>query len=222
MNVFRKFKDWNGKLSETEWMTRVIVPFLEEFMMIQHDITFACANSTTLAGRERKSKLNQDGQARQPDIIGKCARRFKLYYGELKSTSPPTEESNTDRLRIAIFTKDSLDQLDKKLASPPPVLSFQAIGGVVTFYLGAKVGNMIVHSKLSTITLLSQLSQLDLHEEVFYTLFKVRTLIMVANSKILHKRETPMKFLPFPTLGSPERYLAMAGKARTKDSKANE
>lgn len=41
MNVFRKFNDWTGKLSETEWMTRVIVPFLEEFMGIQHDIVFA-------------------------------------------------------------------------------------------------------------------------------------------------------------------------------------
>ena len=41
MNVFRKFNDRAGKLSETEWMTRVIVPFLEEFMGIQHDVTFA-------------------------------------------------------------------------------------------------------------------------------------------------------------------------------------
>ncbi|KAG0052145.1 hypothetical protein BGZ90_006576, partial [Linnemannia elongata] len=44
MNVFRKFKDWSGKLSETEWMTRIIVPFLEEFMAIQHDVTFACSS----------------------------------------------------------------------------------------------------------------------------------------------------------------------------------
>ncbi|KAF9118038.1 hypothetical protein BGW39_001559, partial [Mortierella sp. 14UC] len=209
MNVFRKFNDCTGRLSETEWMTRIIVPFLEEFMGIQHDVTFACTNSTTLAGQERKASLNQDGQTRQPDVIGKCVPPFELYYGELKAKNPRIEDSNTDRLRIAIFTKDSLDQLDRKLASPPPVISFQAIGGVVTFYIGAKVGNVIVHSKLSTITLPSQLSQLDVHEEIFYTLFQVRTLVMVANTKTLDRREIPLDSRSFPTLGTPERYLAM-------------
>ncbi|KAG0080537.1 hypothetical protein BGZ90_012023 [Linnemannia elongata] len=80
---------------------------------------------------------------------------------------PRIEDSNTDRLRIAIFTKESLDQLDRKLASPPLVVSFQAIEGVGMFYIGAKVGNVIVHSKLSTITLSSQLSQLNVHDEIF-------------------------------------------------------
>ncbi|KAK5805548.1 hypothetical protein F5H01DRAFT_371294 [Linnemannia elongata] len=124
-------------------------------------------NSTTLASQERKASLNQDGHTRQPDIIGKCVPPFVLYYGELKPKIPRIEDSNTDRLRIAIFTKDSLDQLDRKLASPPLVVSFQAIDGVGMFYIGAKVGNVIVHSKLSTITLPSQLSQLNVHDEVF-------------------------------------------------------
>ncbi|KAG0248069.1 hypothetical protein BG011_000557 [Mortierella polycephala] len=208
MNVFRKLKDRNGKLSETEWMTKVIIPFLEEFMAIQHDISFACANSVTLAGQERKENLNQSGRARQPDIIGKCTQPFELYYGELKSSNPRAEDSNTDRLRIAIFTKDSLDQLDRKLTSPPPVLSFQAVGGVVTIYLGAKVGNAIVHAKLSTITLPSQLNQLDLHEDVFYALFQVHTLINIANIKIQQKRDAPVEVQSFPTLGTPDRCLA--------------
>ncbi|KAF9915708.1 hypothetical protein FBU30_001782, partial [Linnemannia zychae] len=215
MNVFRKFNDQTGKLSETEWMTRVIVPFLEEFMGIQHDVTFACTNSITLAGQERKVNLNQDGQTRQPDVIGRCSPPLELYYGELKSKNPRIEDSNTDRLRIAIFTKDSLDQLDRKLVSPPPVLSFQAIGGTVTFYIGAKVNNVIIHSKLSTITLPSQLSQLDLHEETFYTLFQVRTLIITANAKTRDVRERPLDIRSFPTLGTPER-LAMTGRTPIK------
>ncbi|KAF9948268.1 hypothetical protein BGZ70_002282 [Mortierella alpina] len=215
MNVFRKFSDRAGKLSETEWMTRVIVPFLEEFMGIQHDVTFACTNSITLAGQERKANLNQDGQTRQPDVIGRCTPPLELYYGELKPKNPRIEDSNTDRLRIAIFTKDSLDQLDRKLVSPPPVVSFQAIGGAVTFYIGAKVDNVIVHSKLSTITLPSQLGQLDLHEETFYALFQVLTLIMTANAKTRDVRESPLEVRSFPTLGTPER-LAMAGKTPTK------
>ncbi|KAG9319511.1 hypothetical protein KVV02_002816 [Mortierella alpina] len=213
MNVFRKFSDRVGKLSETEWMTRVIAPFLEEFMGIQHDVTFACTNSVTLA--ERKANLNQDGQTRQPDVIGRCTPPLELYYGELKPKNPRIEDSNTDRLRIAIFTKDSLDQLDRKLVSPPPVVSFQAIGGAVTFYIGAKVDNVIVHSKLSTITLPSQLGQLDLHEETFYALFQVRTLIMAANAKARDVRESPLDVRSFPTFGTPER-LAMAGKPPTK------
>ncbi|KAF9079620.1 hypothetical protein BGX23_003595, partial [Mortierella sp. AD031] len=174
-------------------------------------------NSTVLAGQERKASLNQDGQTRQPDVIGKCVSPFELYYGELKPKNPRIEDSNTDRLRIAIFTKDSLDQLDRKLASPPPVISFQAIGGVVTFYIGAKVGNVIVHSKLSTTTLPSQLSQLDVHEEIFYTLFQVRTLVTVANTKTLDRREIPLDSRSFPTLGTPERYLAMVGRTPTKN-----
>ncbi|KAF9273229.1 hypothetical protein BGZ88_003958 [Linnemannia elongata] len=218
MNVFRKFNDRTGKLSETEWMTKVIVPFLEEFMGIQHDVTFACTNSITLAGQERKANLNQDGQTRQPDVIGRCTPPLELYYGELKPKNPRIEDSNTDRLRIAIFTKDSLDQLDRKLVSPPPVISFQAIGGAVTFYIGAKVDNVIIHSKLSTITLPSQLGQLDLHEETFYTLFQVRTLIMTANAKTRDVRESPLDVQSFPTLGTPER-LAMAGRTPTKGLK---
>ena len=175
-------------------------------------------NSITLAGQERKANLNQDGQTRQPDVIGRCTQPIELYYGELKSKNPRIEDSNTDRLRIAIFTKDSLDQLDRKLVSPPPVISFQAIGGAITFYIGAKVNNVIIHSKLSTITLPSQLGQLDLHEETFYTLFQVRTLIMTANAKTRDVRERPLDVQSFPTLGTPER-LAMTGRTPTKGLK---
>lgn len=162
--------------------------------------------------------MNQDSQTRQPDVIGKCTPSFELYYGELKPKNPWAEDSNTDHLRISIFTKDSIDQLDRKLVNPPPVISFQAIGGVVTFYIGAKVGNVIVHSKLSTITLPSQLSQLELHEETFYSLFQVRTLIMIGNKKTLDLREIPLDVHSFPTLGTPERYLARVGRTPTKDS----
>lgn len=161
--------------------------------------------------------MNQDGQTRQPDVIGKCTPPFELYYGELKPKNPRAEDSNTDRLRISIFSKDSLDQLDRKLASPPPVVSFQAIGGIVTFYIGAKVGNVVLHSKLSTITLPSRLSQLELHEETFYSLFQVRTLIMIAKNKTLDRREIPLDICSFPTLGTPERYLARVGRTPTKD-----
>lgn len=129
-----------------------------------------------------------------------------------------TTYSNTNHLRIAIFTKDFLDQLDRKLVSHPPVISFQAIGGAVTYYIGAKVDNVIIHSKLSTITLPSQLDKLDLHEETFYILFQVRTLIMTANAKTRDVKESPLDIRLFLTLGTPER-LVIAGRTPTKGLK---
>ena len=88
----------------------------------------------------------------------------------------------------------------------------------MTFYLGAKVGNVIVNYKLRTITVPSHLSQLELHEDVFYALFQVRTLITVANAMIQHKKETPVEIRPFPTLGTLDRHLAMVGRTLVKDS----
>jgi hypothetical protein len=40
-NIFRIFNDWESKFSETEWMTQIILPFLQEFMNIQHHVSFA-------------------------------------------------------------------------------------------------------------------------------------------------------------------------------------
>lgn len=136
---------------------------------------FVSANTVTKAGQERKAILKQEGQARQPDIIGKSSEGFELLYGELKAAHPSQEDSDTDRLRIAVFTKDSLDHMESALIYTPPIVSFQAVGSSVTIFLGAKVDNVVVHSKLASITLPTQLKGLELKEDFFFSLFQVRT-----------------------------------------------
>jgi hypothetical protein len=160
---------------------------------------FVSANSATTAGQERKSMLNQPGQARQPDVIGKTEGSFELYYGELKTAHTTQEDINTDRLRIATFTKDTLDHMESTLVHTPPILSFQAIGGSITFYIGGKIENVIIHSKLSTIVLPTKLKDLDLKEEVFYTLFQVQSLVRLASERTRLRRPISRTFQVFPT-----------------------
>ncbi|KAK3820451.1 MAG: hypothetical protein J3Q66DRAFT_171061 [Benniella sp.] len=212
INIFRIFNDWESKFSETEWMTHIILPFLQEFMSIQHYVSFSCANSATTAGQTRKLTLNQPGQARQPDVIGKTEGSFELYYGELKTAHATQEDINTDRLRVATFTKDSLDHMESTLIHTPPILSFQAIGGSVTFYIGAKIQNVIVHSKLSTIVFPTKLNDLELKEEVFHSLFQVQSLVRLASERTRLRRPISRTFQVFPTLGTPQRQLAMEKK----------
>jgi hypothetical protein len=40
LNMFRKFNNWKISRSEMSWTTSVVVPILEEFMFIQHEIMF--------------------------------------------------------------------------------------------------------------------------------------------------------------------------------------
>ncbi|KAK5827512.1 hypothetical protein F5H01DRAFT_98059 [Linnemannia elongata] len=211
--IFRHFNNWTTMVSESDYMTAVIAPILKEVMSIQHKLKFTCANASTTAGRSRKSALQQDGRSRQPDVIGQTRDNEEIYYGELKGRTTTPEAAAADILRLSIFTKDSLDHLQGTLEVTPPLITFQSVGRNVTFFLGAKINNTVVHGRLSSVALPTNLNELvDLDHEFFFSLLQVESLIRVAGERVGKKRAVPLvpeELLLFPTLGTPERKAAM-------------
>ncbi|KAF9176750.1 hypothetical protein BGZ51_009712, partial [Haplosporangium sp. Z 767] len=204
LHVFRRYNSWEALTSEADCMMSVIGPILQEIMGIQHTIKFTCSNATTSAGKSRKTKLQQDGQSRQTDIVGQTKDRQEVFYGELKGLHPSAAAVNTDLLRLAIFSKDSLDHLHNTLEQGPPLLTFQTVGRDVVFFLGTKINNSIVHARLSSVKLPSCLMDLDLDQEFFFYLLQVQTLVNVAKDRLRNKRKEPSQEVPFPTLGTPQ------------------
>ncbi|KAK3808185.1 MAG: hypothetical protein J3R72DRAFT_499332 [Linnemannia gamsii] len=191
LHVFRRYNSWATLTSESDCMMAVVGPILQEIMDIQHAIKFTCSNASTTAGKSRKSKLQQEGQSRQPDIVGQTRDKREVFYGELKGPHPSPAAVSTDLLRLAIFSKDSLDQLHNTLELGPPLVTFQTVGRDVNFFLGAKVNNTVVHVRLSTVKLPSRLTELDLDLEFFFHLLQVQTLINITKDRLNHKREEP-------------------------------
>ncbi|KAF9365665.1 hypothetical protein BGX34_009096 [Mortierella sp. NVP85] len=210
LNMFRKFNNWKISRSEMSWTTSVVVPILEEFMFIQHEIMFTCANSITAAGKQRKMRAGLAAQPCQPDVIGLAdSGELEIYYGEIKVAKTSVEEQHADRLRLAIFSKDALDLFERTLRSTPPVISFQVVGQQVEFFYAVKIDNTILHCKLSSFSMPVTLDELDLHEDVFFPLFQVQSLIGLTKESLAHKRHVPLATDPFPTMGTPDRRLAM-------------
>lgn len=115
-----------------------------------------------------------------------------------------------DTLRLAIFAKDALDHLHCCLVENPPLLTFQTKGKTVVFFLAAKQGNAIVHARISSFQLPSNLSELNLNQEFFFRLFQVQTLLKTTREYLKNRRvERLQDYCPFPTLGTPERLHAM-------------
>ncbi|KAF9171102.1 hypothetical protein BGX21_008094 [Mortierella sp. AD011] len=211
LNLFRKFNNWKISRSEMSWTASVVVPLLEEFMSVQHEIMFTCANSSSSAGNNRRSQENQSHQPSRPDVIGLAAEgKAEVFYGEIKLEKTTTEDQHIDRLRLAIFCKDALDSFERDLEITPPVVSFQVIGKQVVIFFAVKVGNTILHCKLSSFSLPVTLNELDLREDVFFRLFQAQTLIKTTTEMLGRKRPTPITIQVFPTMASPERIKIMA------------
>jgi len=146
----------------------------------------------------------------QPDVIGLAdGGELEIYYGEIKVARTSVEEQHADRLRLAIFSKDALDLFERSLKSTPPVISFQIVGQQVEFFYAVKIDNTILHCKLSSFSMPVTLDELDLHEDVFFPLFQVRSLIRLTKESLAHRRHVPLATNPFPTMGTPDRRLAM-------------
>ncbi|KAF8926123.1 hypothetical protein BGZ47_002895 [Haplosporangium gracile] len=187
----------------------VVGPILKEVIAVQHEIKFTCANACSSVGKARKAQLQQDGQSRQPDVIGLTEAKEEIFYGELKGPTPKAAAVNTDILRLAVFSKDSLDQVHNVVVEGSPLLTFQTVGRDVTFFLAAKVDTTVVHLHLSTVRLPGHLKDMDLEYEFFFNLFQTQTLIKVARDRLGQRREVPRQDIFFPTLGTPERKAAM-------------
>ncbi|KAF9302626.1 hypothetical protein BGZ74_005081 [Mortierella antarctica] len=136
----------------------MVGPILEEVLQIQHEVKFTSANVTTVHGKKRKQELGQHGSSWQPDIVGCTADDKEIYFGELKGIHATKQHVNVDILRLAIFAKDALDHLHCVLAEDPPLLTFKTKGRAVLFFLAAKQGNAIVHTRISSIELPSKLN----------------------------------------------------------------
>ncbi|KAG0002735.1 hypothetical protein BGZ80_005919 [Entomortierella chlamydospora] len=132
---------------------------------------------------------------------------------------PGAEAVNTDILRLAIFTKDSLDLLHRTLERGPPLVTFQTVGSDVVFFLGARVDNAIVHTRLSSTKLPSNLTELDLDHDFFFNLFQVQTLINVTKDRLEEKRIAPLEEASFPTLGTPDRNEALNSPKKSRKLK---
>ncbi|KAF8942378.1 hypothetical protein BGZ47_006546 [Haplosporangium gracile] len=65
-----------------------------------------------------------DDRSRQPDVIGQTCANEEVYYGELKERTTSPEAAAADILRLAIFTKNSLDHLQGTLELTPPLMTF--------------------------------------------------------------------------------------------------
>ncbi|KAG0196568.1 hypothetical protein BGX28_009988, partial [Mortierella sp. GBA30] len=209
LHVFRQYNYWGPMLSESDCLMSVVGPILKEFMAVQHEIKFTCANASTRVGKARKTHLQQSGQSRQPDVIGLTASNEEMFYGELKGPTPKAAAVHTDVLRLAIFSKDSLDQVHKILVQGPPLLTFQTVGRDITFFLAAKINNTIVHTRLSSVRLPALLSEVDVDLDVFFHLFQVQSLVHVARDRLEKRRAVPVQDEVFPTLGTPERNAAL-------------
>ncbi|KAF9188112.1 hypothetical protein BGZ49_003979 [Haplosporangium sp. Z 27] len=214
--IFRHYNNWSMLSSESDCMVSVVSPILREIMGVQHKIKFTCANFCTSSGRTRKVKLEQDGQSRQPDVIGQTQDGSEVFFGELKGTRPSSESVNTDILRLAIFSKDSLDLFHNNLERCPPLLTFQTTGPDVVFFLGAKIENTIIHGRLSNVKLPSSMTDIEIGHETFFRLFQVQTLVNITKDCLQNKRANPLQETSFPTLGTPERYDALNSPKRQK------
>lgn len=119
--------------------------------MINYYYSPFSSNASTTTGKYRNTKLQQEGQSRQPDIVGQTRDKKEVFYGELKGPHPSPTAVSTDLLRLAIFSKDSLDHLYSTLEQGLPLLTFQTVGRDVTFFLGAKINNTVVHLRFCCI-----------------------------------------------------------------------
>ncbi|KAF9421052.1 hypothetical protein BGZ76_004011 [Entomortierella beljakovae] len=186
-----------------------------------NDLIFS-ANACTATGKTRKVNLQQSGQSRQPDVIGQTEDGNEVFFGEMKGMHPGLEAVNTDVLRLAIFTKDSLDLLHNTLERAPPLVTFQTVGSEIVFFLGARVNNTIVHMRLSTVKLPSSLKEVDLDYDFFFRLFQIQNLINLTKDCLEEKRSTPLQEESFPTLGTPERYAALSSPKKPRKSRKYE
>lgn len=174
-----------------------------------HPLLFS-ANSITSAGKKRKVRASVKEQPCQPDVIGLAdGGETEVYYGEIKVAKASLEEQHIDRLRLAIFSKDALDLFERTLENTPPVVSFQVVGRQVVFFFAVKMGNTILHCKLSSFSMPVTLAELDLHEDVFFPLFQVQSLIRLTKEHLNRKRQVPLVIDSFPTMGTPNRRMAM-------------
>ncbi|KAG0088514.1 hypothetical protein BGZ92_006066, partial [Podila epicladia] len=216
--VFRHYDTWSKLESESDAMSSVIVPILREFMDVQGHIRFKCLNTASAAGENRKAALDQDGQARQPDIVGRTNEDHEAYYGELKGMHPSTQSKNADSLRLAIFTKDSLDGLRRFLHEDLPLLSFRSVGPDVAFFLGAKIANTVVHARISNLTMPTCLSELRMLDQMFFfRMFQIRSLVLITSKRLKHRRQKPMEdHNAFPTLVTPHRNMALGIQSKAK------
>ncbi|KAG0211700.1 hypothetical protein BGX31_001636 [Mortierella sp. GBA43] len=100
-------------------------------------------------------------------------------------------------------------ETDCAMAMVGPILE-ETKGKTVVFFLAAKQGNAIVHARISSFQLPSNLSELNLNQEFFFRLFQVQTLLKTTREYLKNRRvERLQDYCPFPTLGTPERLHAM-------------
>ncbi|KAF9097534.1 hypothetical protein BGX27_000949 [Mortierella sp. AM989] len=192
------------------WTMSVVVPLLEEFMSVQSEIMFTCANSSSSAGSTRRAKERQSYLPSRPDVIGLAAEgQAEVFFGEIKLEKTTAQVQNMDRLRLVIFCKDALDLLERTLETIPPVISFQVIGEQVTIFFAVRVGNTTLHSKLSSFSLPVTLEELDLHENVFFPLFQAQTLINTTTKMLSKKWFKPIVIQNIPTMATPDRVNIM-------------
>ncbi|KAG9061099.1 hypothetical protein KI688_007728 [Linnemannia hyalina] len=210
LHVFRKFSMRSKLRSEADCAMGMVGPILEEVLQIQHEIKFTSAKFTTGHGQEQKQEFGLRASSQQPDIVGYTPGGKEVYFGELKGVHATKQDVNMDILRLAMFAKDALDYLRCCLVKNPRLITFPTKGKAVAFYLASKQGNAIVHTRVSSVQLPSNLTGLCLNLELFFSLIQVQTLLETTREYHKNRRGKRLQDnCPFPALGTPERLCAM-------------
>ncbi|KAK3837762.1 MAG: hypothetical protein JOS17DRAFT_786869 [Linnemannia elongata] len=145
-----------------------------------------------------------------------CARGS---FTEPSSTSTSTSVSTSSSLKVIgaaarKHSRDPLGRLDgtsSKFArtargkevyfEDPPLLTFQTRDRTVVVFLPANQGNVIVHARVSSVQLPSNLTKMSLYQEFFFPLFQVQTLLEITKKYLENKRGNRLQNqCPFPTL----------------------
>ncbi|KAF9917113.1 hypothetical protein BX616_001889 [Lobosporangium transversale] len=210
--MFRKFNNRRISWSEMSWTVLIVVPLLEEFLSVQHEIMFNCVNSSSSAGSARRAQGGQSYLPSRPDVIGLAAEgQSEVFYSEIKLEKATAESQNIDRLWLAIFYKDALDLYGG--TAIPPVVSFQVIGKQVAIFAMSKQYD----PALQVVVVFAARDSREARStrRRFLFTFQVQTLIKTTPEMLTRKRSKPIAIQGIPTMTTPDRMEIMV----TGDSK---
>ncbi|KAI8358371.1 hypothetical protein B0O80DRAFT_280481 [Mortierella sp. GBAus27b] len=123
LHVFRQYNSWATLVSGSDCLMSVVGPILREVMIVQHEIRFIW------------TQLQQDGQSRQPDVIGPTRVKAKCPTTNSKGQTHGIRH----QYRCPATCKDSLDQLHNVLVKGSPMLTLQTTGQDITFFLAVMI-----------------------------------------------------------------------------------
>ncbi|KAG0043264.1 hypothetical protein BGZ83_011647 [Gryganskiella cystojenkinii] len=97
----------------------------------------------------------------------------------------------------------------------------QATFNSKVFYLGAKIGNTVVHTRILNLALPTCLPELrSLDQTFFFRMFQIQSLVQITSRRLRQERREPKgDNILFPTLATPLRNAALGIQSKAKVGK---